>query len=717
MVRMQTQSVNNNSKNDIGTRAIIQCVGFILNSQKQHLVKHTFDTILNAFKFAVVYDPYKQFAFQDKLLDARQNVTQAELDALEDYLLGEETDEITFNQKISKIQEQILTIELSLSQGSSEDLIKQRVKQIKQMIGQRIKQFMAQSIMKKGLFGIKASSVNQSAASSIVVNTSKNNDSKLSGTFSPNVESIYQDDGVILAESLELKNIINKQNHKQSQSLRDRSLKHIYDYYRSLKILGNHKNISFDDMRREYEIMNLSQFMKFCIDFKIPMRKDRILECFKKQSPTQRDLDFVQFKLTVFLIFSQISSIEELEKKRKSSSPHLQVRKNNQKLNPIQNKDQIDRFNEQCARFLMLDQPEQLKYKLSKLQNTLGLGGQTIKSSIKSEFLNSPEQKISLNLSNISSSISGRQKYQYRQNKLMNEITKLKQGDDRRDGRFQNTEILRSKRSIGGDNSKNGSVHTLHSLSQIRYQELNTNDEDDFVPKNFGFEENPKREQLSITRIQSFKRLNSSTQVTDRHREKLSSGFTFYKQVNEEQQPRVFKLNDLLRPQQQQNIQYLNQSINGLQVKDMRIKKQKYPSTKRYNLESVYLNSNPKNEPVDPYRQTRTNLEKSYKSIDSGSPQRKPSAGIKNFRRISQLRLSANITTQLNAIQNKGLSKNLRASFDTYVGSTASLMNRMKTQNISNIKDSMINRKQLLLKIQPERQVSSTLGQYQIGHH
>lgn len=38
--------------------------------------------------------------------------------------------------------------------------------------------------------------------------------------------------------------------------------------------------------------MNMAEFMRFCLDFKIPLRKDKIVEVFKKNAGNLKELEY-----------------------------------------------------------------------------------------------------------------------------------------------------------------------------------------------------------------------------------------------------------------------------------------------------------------------------------------------------------------------------------------------------------------------------------------
>lgn len=56
------------------------------------------------------------------------------------------------------------------------------------------------------------------------------------------------------------------------------------------------RRATFDEIKREFDNMNMGEFFRFCLDFKIPQKKDKILEAFKKVSPNHREISYENFK-------------------------------------------------------------------------------------------------------------------------------------------------------------------------------------------------------------------------------------------------------------------------------------------------------------------------------------------------------------------------------------------------------------------------------------
>lgn len=66
--------------------------------------------------------------------------------------------------------------------------------------------------------------------------------------------------------------------------------------------------------------MNMGEFFRFCIDFKIPQKKDKIMEIFKKISPTHREISYDNFKAILQAIFIQVNKDRARNLKKKLDS-------------------------------------------------------------------------------------------------------------------------------------------------------------------------------------------------------------------------------------------------------------------------------------------------------------------------------------------------------------------------------------------------------------
>lgn len=58
-------------------------------------------------------------------------------------------------------------------------------------------------------------------------------------------------------------------------------LKGIFDFYAKQQLLVG-RRATFDEIKHEFEYMNMGEFFRFALDFKLPLKKEKVLETFKK---------------------------------------------------------------------------------------------------------------------------------------------------------------------------------------------------------------------------------------------------------------------------------------------------------------------------------------------------------------------------------------------------------------------------------------------------
>ena len=76
---------------------------------------------------------------------------------------------------------------------------------------------------------------------------------------------------------------------------RERVLKGIFNFYCRQQLLVGRK-ATFDEIKREFDNMNMGEFFRFCLDFKLPQKKEKIIEIFKKNSQNHREISYCNFK-------------------------------------------------------------------------------------------------------------------------------------------------------------------------------------------------------------------------------------------------------------------------------------------------------------------------------------------------------------------------------------------------------------------------------------
>ena len=85
-----------------------------------------------------------------------------------------------------------------------------------------------------------------------------------------------------------------KQKKLTKEDIRTNTLKEIFSFYcKQHSFLG--RTPTFGDLLTKEELMNLSEFIKFCIDFKIMVKKDRITRIFKQDIKEATLMNFNEF--------------------------------------------------------------------------------------------------------------------------------------------------------------------------------------------------------------------------------------------------------------------------------------------------------------------------------------------------------------------------------------------------------------------------------------
>ena len=73
-------------------------------------------------------------------------------------------------------------------------------------------------------------------------------------------------------------------------------LKNIFDFYcKQQMLLG--KKATFEEIQKDLSVMNMAEFMRFCLDFRIPVGKSKVVEVFKKNAGNIKQLEYHQFNV------------------------------------------------------------------------------------------------------------------------------------------------------------------------------------------------------------------------------------------------------------------------------------------------------------------------------------------------------------------------------------------------------------------------------------
>lgn len=143
---------------------------------------------------------------------------------------------------------------------------------------------------------------------------------------------------------------------------REKQLKGIFDFYSRQQLMVG-KKATFEEIQKVLDNMTLGEFVRFCLDFQVPIKKQKIMEIFKKVSVNHREITYDQFKEILQKLFIEVNRLKVKNLKKKLDS----IDKTNvigtaifkdikKQLLLIKNKSS-DEIMEECYIFLELDFP------------------------------------------------------------------------------------------------------------------------------------------------------------------------------------------------------------------------------------------------------------------------------------------------------------------------------------------------------------------------
>ena len=134
---------------------------------------------------------------------------------------------------------------------------------------------------------------------------------------------------------------------------REMAKKEIFYFYSHQHTMVGYKS-TFDTIKDKMEHMNLSEFCKFCIEFKILVTKEKVKEIFKKSAENTKDMNYSNFDTALQKIALEINKekirltkkrIFRLENSKKGNNTELNAMKNMQIDDEIKkNKEDISKL-------------------------------------------------------------------------------------------------------------------------------------------------------------------------------------------------------------------------------------------------------------------------------------------------------------------------------------------------------------------------------------
>ena len=141
---------------------------------------------------------------------------------------------------------------------------------------------------------------------------------------------------------------IKSKNELSKEEKREINLKEIFDFYSHQHSNVGHKT-TFDSIRDKFEHLNLSEFSKFCIEFKIFIPKEKLVEIFIKSSIKTKEMSFQEFKVALSKISVAINEdkIKQLKKRIQHFKNTLNYNNRNMTIENLK-KEQVDELIKKC---------------------------------------------------------------------------------------------------------------------------------------------------------------------------------------------------------------------------------------------------------------------------------------------------------------------------------------------------------------------------------
>lgn len=73
-------------------------------------------------------------------------------------------------------------------------------------------------------------------------------------------------------------------------------MKEIFHFYARQHL---NRGKTFDEFQRKITVLDLSEFMKFCIEFKIPCKKELLIELFRKTACNTKEMTYDEFLVRI----------------------------------------------------------------------------------------------------------------------------------------------------------------------------------------------------------------------------------------------------------------------------------------------------------------------------------------------------------------------------------------------------------------------------------
>ena len=141
---------------------------------------------------------------------------------------------------------------------------------------------------------------------------------------------------------------IKSKNDLSKEEKRELNIKEIFNFYSHQHSNAGHKT-TFDSIRDKFEHLNLSEFSKFCTEFKILIPKEKIVEVFKKSAALTKEMSLQEFKMALSKISLAINEdkIKQLKRRIKHFKNTLNYNNKNITIENLK-KEQVDELIKKC---------------------------------------------------------------------------------------------------------------------------------------------------------------------------------------------------------------------------------------------------------------------------------------------------------------------------------------------------------------------------------
>ena len=208
---------------------------------------------------------------------------------------------------------------------------------------------------------------------------------------------------------------------------REINIKEIFNFYSHQHSNAGHKT-TFDSIRDKFEHLNLSEFAKFCTEFKVMIPKEKIIEIFKKTATSVKEMSFQEFRVALSKISTAIN--EEKIKQLKKRITHFKnsLNYNNRNIT-IENlkKEQVDELVKKCKEdikqlnkktneelleefylYLQIDEEEKYHLKMKGFVLPIFHGGSSVLHTVTGEQATVKNLPVKVKLGNIKEMIEKR---------------------------------------------------------------------------------------------------------------------------------------------------------------------------------------------------------------------------------------------------------------------------------------------------------------------